>query len=52
MSARTVEEAYEVVQEMHPRARVSAMDADQLDPKWMPSLMVEWLWDSKDDFNP
>ena len=43
VSARTVEQAYEVVLEMHPGARVSATDAERLDPKWMPSLMVDWL---------
>ena len=52
VTARTVEQAYEFVQELHPGARVSAIDADQLDPKWMPSLMVDWLRDWEDDFTP
>jgi len=52
VSARTVEQAYQAVLELHPAARVSAIDMDQLDPKWMPSLMVDWLRDWEDDFTP
>ncbi|MGC6483881.1 MAG: hypothetical protein ACON4T_10025 [Synechococcus sp.] len=50
--ARTVEQAYGVILELHPGARVSAIDTDQLDPRWMPSLMVDWLQDWEDDFTP
>jgi len=52
VSARTVEQAYEVVQELHPGAPVSAIDADQLDPKWMPGMMMDWLRDWEDDYTP
>ena len=41
--AETEQEAYRQVLAVHPQARVSAVDADQLDPKWMPSLMTDWL---------
>ena len=41
--AETEQEAYRQVLAAHPQARVSAVDADQLDPKWMPSVMIEWL---------
>ena len=52
VSARTVEQAYQAVLDLHPGARVSAIDTDQLDPKWMPSLMVDWLRDWEYDFTP
>ena len=52
VSARTVEQAYQAVLELHPGAWVSAIDTDQLDAKWMPSLMVDWLRDWEDDFTP
>ena len=41
--AKTEQEAYRQVLAAHPQARVSAVDADQLDPKWMPSVMTDWL---------
>ena len=41
--AETEQEAYRQVLAAHPQARVSAVDADQLDPKWMPSVMTDWL---------
>ena len=52
VSARTVEQSCQAVLELHPGAQVSAIDTDQLDPKWMPSLMVDWLRDWEDDFTP
>lgn len=51
-SARTAEQADEVVLDIHPGTRVSAIDAEQLDPKWTQRLMVDWLRDWEDDFNP
>ena len=41
ITAATVEEAYKAVKEVHPGARVNAIDAEQLDAKWTPSLMVD-----------
>ena len=41
--AETEEEAYRQVLALHPLARVSAVDADQLDAKWMPNVMTDWL---------
>ena len=41
--AETEQEAYRQELAAHPQARVSAVDADQLDPKWMPSVMTDWL---------
>lgn len=52
VSAGTVEQAYQAVLELHPGARASAIDTEQLDPKWMPSLMVDWLRNWEDDFTP
>ena len=51
-SARTVELTCQAVLELHPGARVSAIDTDQLVPKRMPSLMVDWLRGWEDDFTP
>ncbi|WP_255346325.1 hypothetical protein [Synechococcus sp. RS9916] len=41
-----------MVLELHPGARVSAIDAEVMDPTWRPSLMVDWLQDWEDDFTP
>jgi len=41
VSARTVEQAFQAVLELHPGARVSVIDTDQLDPKRTTSLMVD-----------
>lgn len=49
ISAATVEEAYKAVKAVHPGATVSAIDAAQLDAKWMPSLMVDWLGDWEEE---
>ena len=52
VSARSLEHACQVVLELHPGARVSAIDTEVMDPTWMPSLMVDWLQDWEDDFTP
>lgn len=45
VTAGSLEEAHRLVLREHPRAKVSAIDADDLHPKWMPSLMLDWLRD-------
>ena len=52
VTASSAEGAYAQVLNTHPQAKVSAIDADELDPKWMPSLMGDWLKDWEDDFTP
>ena len=52
VSAQTLDDAYQVVLELHPGARVSAVNMDSLDPKWMPALMLDWLKDWDDEFTP
>ena len=52
VTARTLDHAYQVVLELHPGARVSAIDMAFLDPAWMPSLMLDGLRDWEDDFRP
>lgn len=52
VSARSLEHAFQVVLELHPGARVSAIDMEMMDPTWMPSLMVDWLQDREEDFTP
>lgn len=52
VTSSSAEEAYAQVLNSHPKAKVSAIDADELDPKWMPSLMGDWLKDWEDDFTP
>ena len=50
VSARTLQHAYEVVLELHPGARVSGIDMEVMDTKWLPALMVDALQDWEDDF--
>ena len=52
VTARTLDHAYQVVLELHPGARVSAIDMAFMDPTWMPSLMLDGLRDWEDDFTP
>ena len=52
VTAQTLDDAYEVVLELHPGARVSAVNMDSIDPKWMPALMLDWLKDWEDDYTP
>jgi len=52
VSARSLEHACQVVLELDPGARISAIDTEVMDPTWMPSLMVDWLQDWEDDFTP
>ena len=52
VTARTLEHAYQVILELHPGARVTAIAMEVMDPSWMPTLMVDWLRDWEDDFTP
>ena len=49
---KTLEIAYQIVLEHHPGARVSTIDMEVSDPRWMRTLMHNCLQDWEDDFIP
>lgn len=46
------EQTDQAVLQLQPRARVNAFDTEQLDPKWMTSLLGDWLRVWEGDFTP